>query len=243
MSTRENMDHEDELRRQHQEFAYKVSHDVKAPIRHIDWYFQQLIEANQTGFDEESKKNAASAKAAINKLQTLMDDLTEYSRVHTSNQKKANVDLHELCERIVNNLRGELQNVGGEVRIHALPSVVGNDTQLSNLFIELISNAIKFRSEQRTLQITISSELTDQGYLFSVCDNGIGIPEKHHQTVFSIFSRAVGPSYAGNGAGLAIAKRIVEFHHGTITLLSPNHLEGTTINIVLPRENAQAAGE
>lgn len=226
----------DALSKEYQDFAYAASHDLRASLRHLEWYLEQVVEANQANFDEESKSAVASAFEVLQKQRSLISDLTDYSRVNTSHLSTSKIDLEELCSKVAQRFQYDLDENQCEVALRSLPIFQGREKHIEILFNHLFKNAIMFRSPERLLAITIEGQQNEGLVQIDFIDNGIGIKEKHQKKVFAMFSRAAGSEYPGNGAGLAIAKRIVNAHGGNIWLSSPNDMGGTTVHMTFSVE-------
>ncbi|BFM08702.1 sensor histidine kinase [Halioxenophilus aromaticivorans] len=223
---------------EHQAFVYRVSHDLKAPIRHLQWYLEQIEEANDKHAEETITHGIAESFQTLDLLRSQMDDLLAYSRVSSQTQGESAVDCTEVLKAVVQRLQVDIETVGAKLNIQPAPCVIGSAKQLEILFLQLVKNSLVFHNKALTARISIESneDRTQNPSLaqFNIIDNGIGVAAKHQPHVFEMFFRAVGRDYPGNGAGLAIAKRIVDRHRGTIQILSPNSFGGTTVRLQLP---------
>jgi light-regulated signal transduction histidine kinase (bacteriophytochrome) len=178
-------------------------------------YVQLLAKRYKGKLDQDADEFIAFAVDGSNRMRTLINSLLEYSRVNREKPFEM-VDLN----RIIDDLRQNLSNQIGEndvsIETKELPTIFGDQVLISQLFQNLISNAIKFKSERKPL-IRIDFKQTDKEYLFSVSDNGIGIQKEYSDKIFVIFQRLHSKEeYPGTGIGLAICKKIVERHGGTI---------------------------
>jgi light-regulated signal transduction histidine kinase (bacteriophytochrome) len=166
-------------------------------------------------------------------MQTLINDLLAYSRVGTRGKPLAPIDMAPLFEAARANMRVAIEESGAKVSSEALPTVMGDTTQLMQLLQNLIGNAIKFRDENRKPEVRVGAERRDGEWLFSVSDNGIGIEEQYLERIFVIFQRLHNRTeYPGTGIGLAVCKKIVERHGGKIWVESKPY-EGSTFYFTL----------
>jgi signal transduction histidine kinase/CHASE3 domain sensor protein len=199
-----------------EQFAYVASHDLQEPLRAVVSYLQLLERRYGAQLDERAEKYIGYAVDGGRRMQTLITDLLTYSRVGRRDLEIEPVDLDVVLDRVQASLRVSIEESGATIARDPLPTVDGDVTQLTQLFQNLIANAIKFRAES-VPDIHVSAERQPDTWLFSVRDNGIGIAPEYHERVFVLFQRLHGrDEYSGTGIGLAICKKIVERHGGTI---------------------------
>jgi signal transduction histidine kinase len=229
----------DELQRSNAEleqFAYVASHDLQEPLRKVASFSQMLRRRYSDRLDERANQYIDFAIDGANRMQTLINDLLEFSRVGRFHEARANVDLEEVYATTVNTLSIAVDEAGARISHDPLPTVTGDPGQLGQLLQNLLSNAIKFRSPDRSPQIHLSATRNDDLWHFAVSDNGIGIGAEYAERVFVIFQRLhTREAYPGTGIGLAICKKIVEFHGGTIGV-DTTHTPGTRITFTLPAD-------
>jgi signal transduction histidine kinase len=199
-----------------EQFAYVASHDLQEPLRMVSSYTQLLANRYRDRLDQDANDFIDFAVDGAHRMQALINDLLEFSRVGTTGFPFAPVDMNAVVKRLEADLQLRLEETGALLTYDDLPEVHGDEIQLQQLLQNLISNSLKFRSDA-TPKIHISAEEHDGGWRFTVEDNGIGIPADQAQRIFVIFQRLHSRErYAGNGIGLSISKRIVERHGGAI---------------------------
>ncbi len=226
----------EELRRSNEElqqFAYVASHDLQEPLRMVASFTQLLAKRYQGKLGREADEYIGFAVDGAVRMQRLVNDLLDFSRVGTRGKEFASVDCEKVARNALVDLRKSLEESGGQVTLDPLPTLDGDGTQISQVFQNLIANALKFRrSEPPWVHISVQ-ELQGE-WLFSVRDNGIGIaPEQFHR-IFVLFQRLhTRAAYPGTGIGLAITKKIIERHGGRIWVESQPG-KGSTFFFTLP---------
>lgn len=225
-----------ELERSNQEleqFAYVASHDLQEPLRMVI-SFTQLLSQNYAGqLDEQADQIIGFAVDGATRMQRLIQDLLSYSRVGTQAKVWETVDCNQVLESAIANLQLSIQESGATLNPAPLPTLTANTRQLTQLFQNLIGNAIKYRGEAAPI-VEIGCQQQQDNYLFWVKDNGIGIDPKHSDRVFMVFQRLhTRQEYSGTGIGLAICKKIVEQHGGKIWVDSQVD-QGATFFFTLP---------
>ncbi|MGK3088793.1 CHASE3 domain-containing protein [Streptomyces sp. WAC01490] len=226
----------EELRRSNAEleqFAYVASHDLQEPLRKVA-SFCQLLERRYAGnLDERARQYISFAVDGATRMQSLISDLLDFSRVGRLATEHQSVDLDEKFERTLTSLSLAVEESDAVVTHDPLPVLEGEPGQLGMLFQNLLTNAIKFRSPDRAPVVHLGCRPVDDGWEFAVTDNGIGIEAEFADRVFVVFQRLhTREQYAGNGIGLALCKKIVEYHGGTIAV-DPAHSPGTRIVFTL----------
>ena len=195
-------------------------------------YTQLLARRYRGQLDDTADEFIDYAVDGANRMQILINDLLAYSRVGTRGRPLAPTEAGDVFEAAKANLRVAIEESGAEVASDPLPAVMGDQTQLLQLFQNLIGNAIKFRGEE-TPRVHVGAEPRDGRWLFSVRDNGIGVEEQYLERIFVIFQRLHGRTeYSGTGIGLAVCKKIVERHGGKIWVKSEPG-EGSTFYFTL----------
>ncbi len=226
-----------ELERSNQElqqFAYVASHDLQEPLRMVSSYLQLLERRYRDHLDQDAKEFIAFAVDGAKRMQSLINDLLAYSRVGTRGKEFELVHLDEILGQAQKNLKIAIQEQNASISSSdSLPCVKGDDTQLTQLFQNLIGNAIKFHGDHAP-QIQIHKQRHNGHWQISVSDNGIGIDSQYAERIFLIFQRLHNrDEYPGTGIGLAICKRIVERHGGRIWVESQVG-DGSTFHFTLP---------
>ena len=217
-----------------EQFAYVASHDLQEPLRMVSSYTQLLAQRFEGQLDDKAKKFINYAVDGAVRMQQLINDLLAYSRVNTQGKPAEMIDSHSILGDALRNLSAAIEENRAIVMNDDLPVVRADATQLSQLFQNLIGNAIKFRGVSFPC-IRISACDLGSEWCFSVKDNGIGIEAQYADKVFVIFQRLhTRQEYRGTGIGLAICKRIVERHGGRIWFESEPG-KGTTFYFALPK--------
>jgi two-component system CheB/CheR fusion protein len=218
-----------------EQFGNVVSHDLQEPLRMVSGFLTLLKTRYEPQLDDQGKEFIGFAVDGAARMAQLISDLLIFSRVTTRGKKPEAVDTNRPLEAALANLHASIAEAGATVTHDALPAVAGDESQLTQLFQNLIGNAIKFRVPERPCQVHISAQKDDAGqWVFAVRDNGIGIAKEAFDRVFVIFQRLhTRQAYAGTGIGLAICKKIVERHGGKIWVESKPD-EGTTFYFTLP---------
>jgi len=216
-----------------EQFAYIASHDLQEPLRMVGSYVQLLERNYKNLLDAKGEEYIAYAVDGAKRMQMLINDLLAYSRVGTQGNEFSLTDCAAVVGLAIKNLQKAIQESGATITCDPLPTVRADRMQLLQLFQNLLANAIKFRVEQPP-EIHITAEHTDGFWQFTVKDNGIGIEPRHFERIFLIFQRLHSRRhYPGTGMGLAICKKIVDRHGGTIWPVSEPGM-GTTFFFTLP---------
>jgi len=199
-----------------EQFAYVASHDLQAPLATIASYAQLLEKRYKDQLDSKASKFIDNIVHGCTRMQTLIDDLLEYSRVGRSRKPFQLTDCNHAVEQALANLQGAIRETQAVVTVSELPAVMGDISQLVQLFQNLVGNSIKYRHDAPPV-VHITACKQEKDWLFSVSDNGIGIATQHQARIFQIFQRLhTQKEYSGTGIGLAICQKIVERHGGYI---------------------------
>jgi light-regulated signal transduction histidine kinase (bacteriophytochrome) len=222
--------HNDELR----QFAYAVSHDLREPLRMIASYTQLLNRRYEPSLDDEGREFIGYVLDGVQRMDQLLSDLLAYSHQFRSmNQTLSAVHPEGALQGVLLAMDKEIRGSGAQITYDPLPQVMFDFAQLSQVFQQLIANAIKFHGSEPP-RIHISATETDAGLTYSVRDSGIGIDPQYHEQIFGVFKRLHGQKFPGTGIGLAICKRIVEQRGGSIGVESELG-KGSTFRFTLPK--------
>lgn len=216
-----------------QQFAYVASHDLQEPLRMVSSYTKLLEQRYRGRLDATADVYVGYAVEGALRMQTLILDLLAFSRVGRGKQDCGSADCGAALGKALQNLRGAIEESGAIITSGPLPAVAANPTELVQLFQHLIGNAVKFRGKEIP-SVRVSVEGKGGEWIFAVADNGIGILPEYKDKVFVLFQRLnTREEYSGNGAGLAICKKIVENHEGRIWVESEAG-KGSTFRFALP---------
>ncbi len=220
-------------------FAQVASHDLQEPLRTTANFTSLLKKRYNDQLDERAQRYIHFIVNGTARMQTLINDILAYSRLQTRQEELRAVDINELLLDVQRDLQLSIKKSRAKIISEQLPTVVGDAKRLGQVFQNLISNAIKYRSE-RPLEIKVVGEEQEECWQFSVSDNGIGIEAEYFDRIFIVFQRLhTGSEYTGTGMGLAICKRIVERHHGTIWLTS-EFGQGSTFYFTIRKQKSVA---
>jgi len=211
-----------------QQFAFAAAHDMKEPLRKIQFYLTAVMEKDPTIDLEKRRSYLMRSAEAAKRMQSLIDDMLAFTKVSEPVEKFEDVDLDHTLGEVAAFFQDTLESIGGELMIPHLPRVRGIPFQLHQLFLNLVSNSIKYRSPERPLRIEVSSEMVDdpnsrhksyrprQLKKITVRDNGLGFDPGYNEQIFEMFQRLHGREFSGTGIGLSICKKIMENHQGFI---------------------------
>lgn len=203
-----------------EQFAYAASHDLQEPIRTLCLFSDILSTRCADQLSPDAKEYVGYLVDSAARMQQLVSGILEYSRLSASTDEQERVETSEVVATVVKDLRATIEQAHAVVEYGAMPAVSGNRLQLLQLFQNLISNAIKYRRQDVTARVEISAQHDGEFWRFCVSDNGIGVDPHYHTHIFGIFKQIDGGERGGAGVGLAIAKRIVERHGGSISVES-----------------------
>ena len=228
----------DELARSNaelQQFAYVASHDLQEPLRMIGSYTQLLERRYGEKLDADAREFMDFIVDGATRMNQLIEDLLAFSRVGTRGKELRPVQAQSALDRALINLRAAIESSDAQITHDALPEVTADDSQLTQLFQNLIGNAIKFKNKDEPVRIHVGVHDAGEEWRFSVSDNGIGIEPQYFERIFMVFQRLhTRDEYAGTGIGLAICKKVVDRHHGRIWVESV-YGKGSTFVFTLPK--------
>lgn len=199
-----------------EQFAYVASHDLQEPLRMVSSFCQLLKKRYYNELDKDANEFIDFAVDGAKRMQTLISDLLLYSRVGTRGKPFVTTDCNDIMNKVLKNLKISIEDSDAIINIKDLPTTVADETQLVQLFQNIIGNAIKFRNSKNP-KISVVSKRKNGHWQFSITDNGIGIDPKYQNKIFTIFQRLESKeNYPGTGIGLAICKKIIDRHRGKI---------------------------
>jgi signal transduction histidine kinase len=235
------MERSDELARSNadlEQFAYVASHDLSEPLRKVANFCQLLERQYGPQLDDKAKQYIAFAVDGAKRMQILISDLLSFSRVGRTTEAFEQVDVGEVLTRALGTLEERVTAAGADIGYGPMPTIDGDATLLIALFQNLIGNALKYRSTDRPLRVEITAVEQGPDWLFTVADNGIGIEPQYAERIFAIFQRLhLRDQYGGTGIGLALCRKIVEFHKGKIWLLESDE-PGATFCFTIPEHGS-----
>jgi signal transduction histidine kinase len=228
----------DELRR----FAYIASHDLQEPLRTVTSYLQLIEQRFPERLDDEGREFIAYAVEGALRMKNLIHDLLAYSRVEYRTRNFSLIDMQRVLDNTRKLLDATIAEVDARITYDPLPQIVADEELMLQVFQNLVSNAMKYRSTRKP-EIHISANYQDQHWVFSVRDNGIGIEQEFLDRIFVIFQRLhTSEQYPGTGIGLAICKKAVELHDGRIWVESQAG-QGTTFHFSIPVHDVRDLAE
>jgi light-regulated signal transduction histidine kinase (bacteriophytochrome) len=199
-----------------QRFAYVASHDLQTPMRNVASFVELLKTTYGDDLDARAKDWLRRITESVRQLQTLVRDLLEYSRIDSDARPFERVPFSEVLDHVVSLLGNAMAESNVEITSGLLPTITGDRSQLVQLLLNLIDNALKYRGADPP-RVHVSAERKGTEWQFAVQDNGIGIESRHREQIFEIFKRLQGQQeYPGSGIGLAVCRRVVHRHRGRI---------------------------
>lgn len=226
------------------QFASVVSHDLQAPLRKVTMFADMIKEKEAENLSEEGRKYLDRIQYSISRMTELIRDLLALSRIDRSNTPFIKTDLKDVMITVLDDLATDIAQTNAQIVLGQMVTLEADTKQITQMFSNLISNAIKYRKSDVQPIIHVQSQYIDeQSVQMTVTDNGIGIKSEYFSKIFEIFQRLHSESqYSGTGIGLAIVKRIVDRHNGIISVESiPG--KSSTFKVILPKESSKFVGE
>ena len=228
---------EEDLRRANldlEQFAYSASHDLQEPLRSIKIYGELLSKRYTDRLDGQALEFLDYLRGGATRMESLVRDLLAYTQVTRAGRRDTAADAGAALASALANLSGAIAESHTNITYDPLPTARIEEMHLRQLFQNLIGNAIKYRDPRRAPAVHVTGKRENSLVIFSVRDNGIGIPAEYKEHIFGLFKRLhSGEEYSGTGIGLAICQRIVERYHGRIWVESQPG-EGSTFSFALP---------
>lgn len=219
-------------------FSYSVSHDLHTPLRALNGYASMLIEDYSELLDSEGKRMLNAIVDQSNKMGCLIDDLLSFSRINMNEIKISAIDMHSLAINVYDELTTDPEKEKIDFRISEIDSTNGDTSMLKQIWVNLISNAIKYTSKISNPVIEIGSTSDETETVYYIKDNGAGFDMEYYDKLFGVFKRLHSTrQFEGNGVGLAIVHRIVQRHQGRVWAESEIN-KGATFYFALPAANA-----
>lgn len=207
------------ISREYEEFAYIVSHDLSAPIRHIKQFTGLLLDARQDQVSAEEEDYARFLYNALDQIDSMQEALLEFSRLNTRPEAIKDTDCSAAVQQALTALSDDINRIDTTITYEGLPVLQAQPGKINRLFYLLLDNALKFhKKDEMSRVITITAAERGEHWHFDIQDNGIGIPEAHYDDVLRMFRRLHPNSYDGVGAGLSLAQKIVHNHGGQLSL-------------------------
>lgn len=225
-----------------EQFAYVASHDLKEPLLSVSAYLKLLERRIKDKLNPEAEKFLTGAIDTATRMQALIGDLLVYSRAGRADRSFEPTDANRILGVVLSDLKTSLEQTRAVITSDRLPEVMADPSQLTQLFQNLLANAIKFFAGDRPV-VHVSAKPVGRGWLFSIRDNGIGIPSEESEQIFEVFHRAHRDKFSGTGIGLATCKKIVERHGGRIWVESQPGNGSTFYFTIGQKERSPASGE
>ena len=222
-------------------FSYSVSHDLRAPLRHINGYVDLLSGRYQDNLPEKARHYLTTITDAAKQMGNLIDDLLQFSRTGRQEMRKAKLDMNVLIKEVLEQIKPDVEKREITWSVQKMPVILGDYSLLKQVWINLLDNAVKYTKFKKSTEITIAFSEEKANFVFSVRDNGVGFDMKYAHKLFGVFQRLHPQSeFEGTGIGLANVQRIIHKHNGTVWAeAEPN--EGATFFFTIPKnkENEQ----
>jgi signal transduction histidine kinase len=217
-------------------FTYSVSHDLRAPLRAINGFSEIMEEDYKTVLDDEGKRLLGIIRSNASKMSNLIDDLLKFSRLNNQTINKQEINMNLMIAELVNELNASYNHLTIDYNINNLPTIIGDNMLLKQVWQNLIDNAIKYSSKEEKINITIKELDEESGFhTIAISDNGVGFDQQYQDKLFEVFQRLHPQNeFNGTGVGLSIVKRIIDKHNGKIAATSAIN-KGATFVVSIPK--------
>lgn len=218
-----------------EKFAHRVSHDLKSPLNTIIG-FSNLFASNEENLTEKQGEFLKYIMDAGTQMKSLISGILDYSKTNGNTLKLKKINVYELIEKIKNLLHHNLNESNGKIIVKDIPKfIIADETKIKQLFLNLISNALKFKKENVLPEVVINGTINESEFTFSISDNGIGIPNESKEKIFDLFSKAKNnKNFEGQGIGLSICRQIINQHKGEIWVESEQGI-GTIFHFTIQK--------
>lgn len=224
-------------------FSYSVSHDLRAPVRHINGFVEILQSSAAETLSPDDRELLNTIADSAHHMGKLIDDLLSFSRMGRTELRFVPVKLDAIVQESLKELRSEVQRRDVEIHVSPLPTVAGDPVLLRQAFINLLSNALKYTRDRHPARIEVSAEETDEEFVIMVRDNGVGFDPSYAHKLFGVFQRLHSPQeFEGTGIGLAIVRRVITRHDGRVWAEGAVD-RGATFFVALPKSRGEMGGE
>ncbi|MFZ0545657.1 MAG: ATP-binding protein [Candidatus Promineifilaceae bacterium] len=224
-------------------FSYSVSHDLRSPLRHISGYLEMLQKHIDPTLDSKGRRYITITLKEANRMSVLIDDLLAFSRFGRTEMYHTWVDFTKMVEEVIASFEQEQEGRDISWRVRPLPSVQGDHSLLRQVWVNLISNALKFSRNQSQMEIEVGYSIDNEELIFFVSDNGVGFNMKYANRLFGVFQRLhTSSEFDGTGIGLATVQRIIQRHGGRVWAEGEEG-EGATFYFTLPKNGYKTEGK
>lgn len=221
-------------------FSYSVSHDLRTPLLTIDGFSKMLLEEHSRKLDTEAKRLLSVICTNVQNMGLLIDDLLAFSRLGRQEMRPAEINMGELAGAVFEDLKSLASDRQVKFKLKELPPAFGDQTMMRQVFVNLLSNALKFARSREVAVIEVGAAVEGDENVYHVKDNGVGFDMKYASKLFGVFQRLhTDEEFAGTGVGLAFVQRIIQRHGGRVWAEAQVD-QGATIYFTLPRKEVKS---
>ena len=226
----------DDVRNEYRNFVYTVSHDLSGPFRQIEGFAQIVLVKHTDQFDDKTKRHLGLIVSGAEKGRHILDALLDYSRLDTRAKAFSSVNCQEVIDEVLEELSALVDDKGAEISCNDMPVLVGDRSQLYQVFYNLIHNGLHYQHSDVSPKLSIEAIENEINWQFCIEDNGIGVLDHLREKIFIILRRAVtDKEYSGMGMGLAVARQIVHRHCGRIWIVSEKNV-GSSLYFTIAKD-------